>query len=142
MTTSGTASFNLDFAEIVEEAFERNGREMRTGYDLRTARRSMNLLLAEMANRGINLWTVEEGSIPMVTGQSTYSLPVDTVDLLDHVIRTGSGQNQIDINISRIAEPTYSISLIDASGHYDVHITTLNPTLTIPTLPQPATGCA
>ena len=108
MTTSGTASFNLDFAEIVEEAFERNGREMRTGYDLRTARRSMNLLLAEMANRGINLWTVEEGSIPMVTGQSTYSLPVDTVDLLDNVIRTGSGQNQIDINISRIAEPTYS----------------------------------
>lgn len=108
MTTSGTASFNLDFSEIVEEAFERNGREMRTGYDLRTARRSMNLLLAEMANRGINLWTIEEGSIPMVTGQSTYALPVDTVDLLDHVIRTGSGQNQIDINISRIAEPTYS----------------------------------
>ena len=95
MTTSGTASFNLDFAEIVEEAFERNGREMRTGYDLRTARRSMNLLLAEMANRGINLWTVEEGSIPMVTGQATYTLPVDTVDLLDHVIRTGSGQNQL-----------------------------------------------
>lgn len=108
MTTSGTAAFNLDFAEIVEEAFERCGREMRTGYDLRTARRSMNLLLIEMANRGINLWTIEEGAIPMVTGQATYDLPVDTVDLLDHVIRTGAGQNQIDINISRIAEPTYS----------------------------------
>ena len=108
MTTSGTASFNLDFAEIVEEAFERCGREMRTGYDLRTARRSMNLLIGEMANRGINLWTVEQGQIPMVTGQATYDLPVDTVDLLDHVIRTGTGQNQIDINISRIAEPTYS----------------------------------
>ena len=108
MTTSGTAAFNLDFAEIVEEAFERCGREMRTGYDLRTARRSMNLLLIEMANRGINLWTIEQGAIPMVTGQATYTLPVDTVDLLDHVIRTGSGQNQIDINISRIAEPTYS----------------------------------
>ena len=108
MTTSGTASFNLSFDEICEESFERVGREMRTGYDLRTARRSMNLLLIEMANRGINLWTIEEGAIPMVTGQATYPLPVDTVDLLDHVIRTGSGQNQIDINISRIAEPTYS----------------------------------
>lgn len=108
MTTSGTSTFNLDLAELVEEAFERCGREMRTGYDLRTARRSMNLLLIEMANRGINLWTIEQGAIPMVTGQATYPLPVDTVDLLDHVIRTGSGQNQIDINISRIAEPTYS----------------------------------
>jgi len=109
MTTSGTSGFNLDFAEIAEEAWERlGGREMRTGYDLRTARRSMNLLLVEMANRGVNLWTIEQGAIPMVTGQSTYDLPVDTVDLLDHVIRTGAGQNQIDISISRIAEPTYS----------------------------------
>ncbi len=108
MTTSGTAAFNLSFDEIVEESFERVGRELRSGYDLRTARRSMNLLLAEMANRGINLWTVEQGSIPMVTGQSTYTLPVDTVDLLDHVIRTGTGQNQIDISITRIAEPTYA----------------------------------
>jgi hypothetical protein len=109
MTTSGTSAFNLSFDEIVEESFERiGGRELRTGYDLRTARRSMNLLLAEMSNRGINLWTVEQGSIPMVTGQATYTLPVDTVDLLDHVVRTGTGQNQIDISITRIAEPTYS----------------------------------
>ena len=108
MTTSGTAAFNLSFDEITEEAFERVGRELRTGYDLRTARRSMNLLLAEMANRGINLWTVEQGFIPMVTGQATYNLPVDTVDLLDHVVRTGTGQNQIDISITRIAEPTYA----------------------------------
>ena len=108
MTTSGTASFNLAFDEIVEEAFERCGREMRSGYDLRTARRSMNLLLIEMANRGVNLWTIEQGAIPMVTGQASYPLPLDTVDLLDHVIRTGTGQNQIDISISRIAEPTYS----------------------------------
>jgi hypothetical protein len=108
MTTSGTSTFNLDLSELVEEAFERCGREMRTGYDLRTARRSLNLLTIEWANRGINLWTVEQGSIPMVTGQSTYNLPVDTIDLLDTVIRTGTGQGQTDINISRISESTYS----------------------------------
>ena len=108
MTTSGTSTFNLDLSELVEEAFERCGREMRTGYDLRTARRSLNLLTIEWANRGINLWTIEQGSIPMVTGQSTYNLPVDTIDLLDTVIRTGTGQNQTDINISRISESTYS----------------------------------
>jgi hypothetical protein len=108
MTTSGTAGFNLDLSELVEEAFERCGQELRTGYDLRTARRSLNLLTIEWANRGINLWTIEQGSIPMVTGQSTYNLPVDTIDLLDTVIRTGTGQNQTDINISRISESTYS----------------------------------
>jgi hypothetical protein len=108
MTTSGTATFNLDISDLVEEAFERCGSELRSGYDLRTARRSLNLLTVEWANRGINLWTIEQGAIPMVTGQSTYDLPIDTIDLMDMVIRTGSGQNQIDINISRIAEPTYS----------------------------------
>ena len=108
MTTSGTSVFNLDLAELVEEAFERCGKELRTGYDLRTARRSLNLLTIEWANRGINLWTIEQGSIPMVTGQSTYNLPVDTIDLLDMVVRTGTGQGQTDINISRISESTYS----------------------------------
>jgi hypothetical protein len=108
MTTSGTATFNLDIADLVEEAFERCGSELRTGYDLRTARRSLNLLTVEWANRGINLWTIEQGEIPMVTGQSTYDIPADTIDLMDMVIRTGTGQNQTDINISRIAEPTYA----------------------------------
>lgn len=108
MTTSGTATFNMDFADIADEAYARCGQEIRTGWELKTARISMNLLLVEMANRGLNLFTIEQRSIPMVTGQSTYDLPGDTVDLLDHVIRTGSGQNQTDINISRIAEPTYS----------------------------------
>lgn len=109
MSTSGTTTFNLDLNNIVEEAFERCGIESRTGYDLRTARRSMNLLSMEWANRGINLWTVEQQSIPLVTGQPIYPLPLDTVDVLDAVIRTnnGSTSNQIDINISRIAEPTY-----------------------------------
>lgn len=108
MTTTGTSTFNLDVNDLIEEAFERCGRELRTGYDFRTARRSLNLLTIEWANRGINLWTVEQGVIPMVTGQATYPLPVDTIDLMDMVIRQNNGTlNQIDINISRIAEPTY-----------------------------------
>lgn len=109
MSTSGTTSFNLDLNNIVEEAFERCGLESRTGYDLKTARRSMNLMAIEWANRGINLWTVEQQTISMVTGQPIYPLPVDTIDILDAVIRrnNGSTSNQIDINISRIAEPTY-----------------------------------
>jgi hypothetical protein len=90
MTTSGTATFNLELKDIIEEAFERCGSELRTGYDLKTARRSLNLMTIEWANRGINLWTIEEGSIPMVQGQITYDLPVDTIDLLDSVIRTSS----------------------------------------------------
>ena len=108
MTTSGTATFNLDLAELVEEAFERCGAELRTGYDLKTARRSLNLLTVEWANRGINLWTIQEGSIPLTANTIVYPLPVDTIDLLDHVVRTGTGQNQIDINITRISETTYS----------------------------------
>jgi hypothetical protein len=108
MTTSGTTTFNLDLNALVEEAFERCGAELRTGYDLRTARRSLNLLTIEWANRGINLWTVEQGSIPMVQGQIVYDLPADTIDLLEHVVRTQSGQGQTDINISRISVDTYS----------------------------------
>ena len=110
MTTSSTAIFNLDVPELIEEALERCGQELRTGYDLRTARRSMNLLTIEWANRGINLWTIEQGQIPINinAGQISYPIPVDTIDLLDHVIRTGTGQNQQDINITRISESTYS----------------------------------
>jgi hypothetical protein len=109
MTTSGTATFDLNLNELFEEAFERCGAEMRTGYDFRTARRSLNLLTIEWANRGINLWTLEQGSIPMVQGQITYDLPAGTIDLLEQVIRTnaGSGPNQIDINITRISADTY-----------------------------------
>ena len=108
MTTTGTALFNMDLSEIIEDAFERCGLEARSGYDFKTARRSLNLLTMEWSNKGINLWCVEEGSIPMVTGQAVYTLPIDTIDLLDHVIRTGSGQNQSDITISRISGSTYS----------------------------------
>lgn len=108
MTTSGTSTFNLDLNNLIEEAFERCGVEVRTGYDLRTARRSLNLLTIEWANKGINLWTVEQGSIAMTQGTITYPLPVDTIDLIDHVIRTQTGINQTDINITRISVDTYS----------------------------------
>ena len=110
MTTSVTAAFNLDLNEVVEEAFERCGSELRTGYDLRTARRSLNLLFADWANRGVNLWTLDSGTIPLIQGTATYNLPADTVDLLEHVIRTGSGNasTQIDVTITRISNSTYS----------------------------------
>ena len=107
--TSGLEVFNLDMNDLIEEAFERCGLELRSGYDFRTARRSLNLLTIEWANRGINLWTVEQGQILMNTGQAIYPIQVDTIDLLDTVVRTdnGQGSNQIDINITRISEPTY-----------------------------------
>lgn len=105
--TSGTTSFNLDLNNLVEDAFERCGQELRTGYDLRTARRSLNLMTIEWANRGINLWTVEPGQISLEQDRFMYPLPVDTIDLLDMVTRTGTGQNQQDININRISESTY-----------------------------------
>ena len=105
--TTGQTSFNLDLNNLVEDAFERCGQELRTGYELRTARRSLNLLTIEWANRGINLWTVEPGQINLNQGQIMYALPVDTIDLLDMVTRTGTGSNQQDININRISESTY-----------------------------------
>ena len=110
MATSGTTAFNPDFTEIAEEAFERAGREMRSGYDLRTARRSMNLLTIEWQNRGINMWTIDEGTINLVQGTGTYALPADTIDIMEQLIRTGSGSSstQQDISVSRISVSTYS----------------------------------
>jgi len=107
--TTSTTSFNLDLNQICEEAFERCGAELRSGYDLRTARRSLNLMLLEWANRGINMWTIEQGQIVLSPGVIDYDYPIDTVDFLDHVIRTGSGSNQTDINITRISESTYAM---------------------------------
>ena len=108
--TSGLSSFDLDLNELVEEAFERAGRELRTGYDLRTARRSLNIMFADWANRGINMWTIEPGIIDLVQGQNTYALPGDTVDLLEHVIRTGANvaATQADLTITRISVSTYA----------------------------------
>jgi hypothetical protein len=109
-TTSGAVSFNLDLTDLVEEAFERAGGELRTGYDLRTARRSLNIMFADWANRGINLWTIEQGTIDLVQGQSTYPLPNDTIDLLEHVIRTGANvaSTQADLTVTRISVSTYA----------------------------------
>jgi hypothetical protein len=108
--TSGASAFNLDLTELVEEAFERAGSELRNGYDLRTARRSLNIMFADWANRGINLWTIETGSIILVPGQNTYALPDDTIDLLEHLIRTdaNSTSNQADLTITRISVSTYA----------------------------------
>ena len=108
--TSGQSGFNLDLTELVEEAFERAGSELRTGYDLKTARRSLNLLFADWANRGINMWTFEQGTITLTQGLNTYAVPTDTVDLLDHVIRTNANilANQADLTITRISVSTYA----------------------------------
>ncbi len=110
MAVSGVANFNLDLSEIVEEAFERAGSELRSGYDLRTARRSLNIMFADWANRGVNMWTFEQGTINLVAGTATYDLPADTVDLLEHVIRTGAGNasTQADLTITRISVSTYA----------------------------------
>jgi len=141
MATSGTQSFNLDLSEIVEEAFERCGAELRTGYDLRTARRSLNLLFADWANRGINLWTVDQGSITLVPGTATYDLPIYTVDLLEHVIRTGAGNasTQADLNITRISVSTYATipNKLNQARPIQVYIDRLSPTPTITVWPVP-----
>ena len=108
--TSGTAAFNLELVDLIEEAYERAGRELRTGYDFKTARRSLNIMFADCANRGINMWTIEQGTINLVQGQNTYALPNDTVDLLEHVIRTDANQQstQADLTITRISVSTYA----------------------------------
>tara|TARA_R100000935_G_scaffold50609_1_gene76584 strand:+ start:22 stop:708 length:687 start_codon:yes stop_codon:yes gene_type:complete len=110
MATSATTAFNMDFTEIAEEAFERAGRDMRSGYDLRTARRSMNLLTIEWQNRGINMWTIDSGTINLVQGQTQYPLPADTIDLLEQQLRTNSGNvaTQSDLTLSRISVSTYA----------------------------------
>jgi len=110
MATSGTTSFNMDFPEIAEEAWERAGREMRSGYDLRTARRSMNLLTIEWANRGVNMWTIDEKSVDLVKGTQSYTLPADTVDVIEQTIRTNEGvqATQNDLAVTRVSVSTYS----------------------------------
>jgi len=144
MATSGTTAFNLDLTECVEEAFERCGAELRTGYDLKTARRSLNLLFADWANRGVNLWTVEQGSITLVAGTATYNLPADTVDLLEHVIRTGAGvaSTQADLNITRISVSTYATipSKLTQARPIQVYIDRQSPIPNITVWPVPDSG--
>ena len=103
MTTSGSRDFNLDVGEVIEEAYERCGLEVRTGYDAKTARRSLNLMFAEWANRGLNLWTVNQATIDLVQGTSLYSLASDVVDTLDVVLR----RTNTDYEVQRISRGDY-----------------------------------
>jgi|TARA_R110001606_G_scaffold311784_2_gene458603 hypothetical protein len=108
MAVSGSTDFEPDIAEYVEEAFERCGLEVRTGYDLKTARRSLNLLLADWANRGLNRWTMEQTSLSLVSGTASYSLGADTIDILSAVVRTDAGESdQSDITISRVSRDEF-----------------------------------
>lgn len=110
MTTSGVATLEFDVNEILQEAWERatEGGDLRSGYQLRTARRSLNLLMQSWANIGLNLFTIEEIAVPLVAGTATYTLPADTVDLIEHVYRTGTGPTQVDLDVSRISVSTYA----------------------------------
>lgn len=103
MTTSGTRDFNLDIAEAIEEAYERIGKEVRTGYDAKTARRSLNLMFAEWANRGLNLWTVELDTLTLTQGVAQYTLEPDTIDILDMALR----RDGTDIDMARISRSDY-----------------------------------
>lgn len=107
-STSGTVDFKLDILQICEEAFEQAGGELRTGYDLQTSRRSLQLLMLEWANRGINLWTVKEASISLVASTKTYSLEDDAIDVIEGIMRTGSLLTQTDYTLTRISVSTYA----------------------------------
>ncbi len=108
MATSGTSTFNLEISEIVEEAFERCGLQSKTGYDMETARRSLNLLSLEWVNRGLNFWTVEQGTKTLTASTSSVTMDADTVDLIQHWIRDGSGTTQSDLPLSRFSVSQYS----------------------------------
>lgn len=144
MTTSGTTIWNPDIAEMAEEAYERAGLELRSGYDLRTARRSLNFLLTEWANKGLNLWTVNSGTITLVAGQKTYTstdgLPDDAVDYIEHVCRTTSAGIATDISLNRISVSTYAnIPTKDQQGRpYQIYVNraTTNPSITLWPVPD------
>ena len=108
MATSGSTDFELAVDDYIEEAFERCGLEIRTGYDLRTAKRSLNLMFADWANRGLNRWTITQTSITLSKGTTEYTLDADTIDILSAVIRENAGSsNQLDVTVNRIGRDTY-----------------------------------
>ena len=112
MAVSGSKDFELDVADYIEEAFERCGLELRTAYDLRTARRSLNLLLAEWANRGLNQWTIQEKTIAMVEGTTSYnvdsSVSTAAIDVLDAFVRQTVNSENSDIQMTRLSRSDYS----------------------------------
>lgn len=140
MTTSGTATFNPSIDVIIEEAFERAGSELRSGYDLKSARRSLDIMSAEWSNRGYNLWTVEQGTISLVANDPTYNLPNDTIDLIEFVVRTGTGSSQVDQTLTRIGVNQYaSIPTKTQTGlplQIYVDRATTTPTVTFWPVPQ------
>lgn len=142
MTTSGTTTFNLDLTDLVEEAFERAGAEMRSGYDLRTARRSLNLMFTDWSNRGINMWTIEQDEIALTPNVGTYNLPNDTVDIIEHVVRTGTGSSQADLSMSRISVSTYASipNKIVTGRPIQVYVDRLAPTPSVNLWPVPDTA--
>ena len=97
-----------DLPDIFEEAYERAGLELNTGYDLRTARRSLNIMLLEWQNRGLNLFTIDEGTLSISAGTATYTMPIDTIDVIEHNIRTGTGTTQVDTALERISVSNYA----------------------------------
>ena len=107
MATSGTTAFDLSIDDLVEEAFERCGMRMTGGYQLQSARRSLNLLFLDWANRGLNLWTIEQGTKSLTAGDNSVALGNDTVNMLSAVIRTGTGTSQQDVTIDRISREEY-----------------------------------
>lgn len=122
MTTSGTAVFNLDVADLIEEAYERAGLEARTGYDFRTARRSLNIIAAEWANRGLNLWTVEQGTQALTAGTATYSLPADTIDIIETMCRVSSNGQNTDYTVDRIGVGDYASLPVKATQGRPIQI--------------------
>lgn len=143
MATSGTTTFNPDIITLAEEAFERAGLELRSGYDLKTARRSIDFLMSEWANRGINLWKVDNGTVSLSASTATYNLPTDTIDLIEYLVRSGSGTTQQDYNIRRISVSQYaSITNKNTEGrpsivYIDRAVTT--PTITLWPVPEDST---
>jgi hypothetical protein len=139
MTTSGTATFNLDIAEIAEEAYERAGLELRSGYDMRTARRSLNLLAAEWSNLGLNLWTIATDSVLLTPGTATYTLPADTIDVIEHVIRTNNAGQNTDLNMQRISVSDYAAIPVKTAPGFPLQIYVnrqISPTMTVWPVPD------
>ena len=109
MAASGTTTFSLDLTEIIEEAYARCGVEVRSGWEFRTARTSLNLMFADWASRGVNLWTIDSSTVAMVASTATYALPADTIDIFEAVLRTNSGEtSQTDLPLARISAPVYA----------------------------------
>lgn len=146
MTTSGTALFNPDTSELVEEAYERIGVEVSSGYEVRTARRSLDLLALEWANKGVHLWTIDSATIALLPSTKTYTLPADTVDLLEVVIRTTSGGSNSDLAIGRLSVGDYSaIPSKDSPGRpvqFYVDRQIAAPTVTVWPVPPATTATA